>query len=746
MPDTPAGRKPPADRVLNVTVRRIIPTGLIVGLPDGREGLIRERELAWDETARKGWRKRYKPGESLEAVLLDTEQDRQQELSLRLVQDDPWLDIEQRYQAGKLLDGVITGIMPYGVFVELEQGVTGLVHTSRFPTWVKGEPSAVFWPDDWVKVIIDEVDIVRRQMTLSLADPARLRWRQMTQVNSPRPTQRKTNDTPAISARVTQTGRLLPHSARSILVADDSAVTRAKIGDWLRHAGHQVIFAEDGPTALAVLRKAPPEIVLLDVHLPGMPGTQIAQVIQHDWPEVRCILMSGDYEPNIDQDELAALLGDGIPFLNKPFRPEDLLQHLFDRAPTPEPSATIARTLQARTSQRTHSQPRSQLTEVVDLLWRTTRVNLVVLFELDPVHRTVRIVEQRGRPAIQAAALPVLIHSPVRDVAEDGLLMRAANADEASRPRFRHLAALHRFASCLGLPVSVTLPNRYALFLFSDQPNLAVNASVEEFASASAVAAAAWLERDAFAQQTAELQRLVLLGQLGRTLVHEINNQVQNIPWAATKLPSYLEQLNKLAGADLAQAQVILTEAKQFLQEVSLEVNRLASIARPFTGLARLDHQESLLLDRIIEEAVSVVQDTAQRANVALSVESLVPFAYMRGQDTALHQILVNLLLNAVQQIELTRGRSGGRVAIRLTAGQRDDRPVYWISIEDDGPGIHNRLWDERIFEMGYSTRPGGSGVGLSVARNLIEGMEGQISVAESWLIWGSTFVIELPK
>ena len=87
MPETPPGRKPPTDRMLTVTVRRIIPAGLIVSLPDGREGLIRERELAWDAEARQGWRERYKPGDSLKAVSLNEEDGQRPELSLRLAQD-----------------------------------------------------------------------------------------------------------------------------------------------------------------------------------------------------------------------------------------------------------------------------------------------------------------------------------------------------------------------------------------------------------------------------------------------------------------------------------------------------------------------------------------------------------------------------------------------------------------------------------------------------------------------------------
>lgn len=714
MSDTPTNREPPADRILNVTVRRIISAGLIVSLPDGREGLIRERELAWDAEARKGWRERYKPGDNLKVVALNKEDGRWPEFSLRLSQDDPWLDIEKRYPVGALVDGEVTGIMPYGVFVELEPGVTGLAHNSRFPSWVKGAPGDVFWPGDLVKVIISEIDSAQRKLTLNLADPARSRWNQTGQANTSGTTPRRANETLAIASQVMRTSSLLQYTAKSVLVADDSAAARSEIGDWLRNAGHHVVLAEDGPSALATVRNAPPEVALIDVRIPKLSGTQVVQEIRREWPEIRCILMSGDYEPDADRDELVALDRNSTPLLYKPFRPEELLQHLFDAPNAAQQNAAATPTPQAKALQRLPSQHRSQLARGVEQLWRATRVDLVVLFELDPAHRTIRIVEQCGRTALPSAALPVLIHSPVRDAAEDGLIVRAADADEAGRPRFRHLAVHFRFASCLGLPVSVTLPNRYALFLFSDQPNLAVNSSVEIFASASAIAAAAWLERDAFEQQAAELQRLVLLGQLGRTLVHEINNQAQNIPWAAKKLPDCATRVNRLAEADLPRAQEALAEANQLLQEVSIEVSRLASIAKPFTGLARLDHQDSLLLNLIVEEAVNVVQDTAQRANVTLAIDTLTPIAYMRGQDTALLQALVNLLLNAVQQIELTRGRGGGRVAIRLTAGQRDDGPVYWISIEDDGPGIHRRLW-ERIFEMGYSTRPGGSGVGLSV-------------------------------
>lgn len=742
MPPAATPQSNPTSKTLTARVLRSTPAGLVVALPDGREGLVRERELGWDAEARVGWRERYRPGTRLNVVPLG-KGDERSEFSVRLAQDDPWLDIQERYPLGTLVDGVVTGVVSYGVFVEMEPGVTGLIHTSRFPAWATATPGEIFWPGDLVKIIVGEIDVAERRIALSLADRGRFRWRHTYQADDMRGSSRKSPVVSQTVAQAMRTSDLLQQSAKSILVVDDSAAVRSEIGDWLRNAGHRVTLAEDGTAALHALNSAPPEIALVDIHLPGMSGIEVVQTIRRDWPTARCVLMSADRESALKGDDLASLHGNGISFLHKPFRPQDLIEHIFT-APVSGQKAAPPRPASAKASQYT-PQGRSQIAQVMRQLWRATRVNLVALFELDPAQRVIRIVQQYGRPVIQTAALPAFIHSPVRDVAEEGIVVRAADADQAATPQFQHLARHVRFTSCLGRPVAVSLPNRYALFLFSDQPDLAVNATVETFAAASAIAVAAWLERDAFARQAAELQRLVLLGQLGRTLVHEINNQVQNIPWAARKLPDYVDQANGLAETDPVKVKELLGEATQLLQEVTLEVQRLASIARPFTSLARLEHETSLLLDKTVEEAVTAVQDTAQRANVTLSIQNLTPVAFMRGQDTALHQILVNILLNAVQQIEQARGRGGGRIAVHLTASHSAGQPVYRIGIEDDGPGIHRRLW-ERIFEMGYTTRPGGSGVGLSVARSLIETMGGRIFVAESWLGWGSTFVIELPR
>jgi len=66
------------------------------------------------------------------------------------------------------------------------------------------------------------------------------------------------------------------------------------------------------------------------------------------------------------------------------------------------------------------------------------------------------------------------------------------------------------------------------------------------------------------------------------------------------------------------------------------------------------------------------------------------------------------------------------------------------IRIQDDGPGIHTSLL-ERIFDLGFTTRQGGSGIGLFMTRQLIESLGGRVIVAESHPMWGTTVSIELP-
>ncbi len=161
-----------------VQIRRLLPFGLLVSLEDGRAGIIREREFVWDCNARQDWREHFNPGDSLHAMLLGEGRDQQLELSLRLAQHDPWSDLPGRYQLGQSVGGVVTGVRPYGVFVEIEPGITGLLHRSRLPSWANKEKvTDLFWPGDRVKAAIELIDLQNRRLRLNLGKAWLHRWR-----------------------------------------------------------------------------------------------------------------------------------------------------------------------------------------------------------------------------------------------------------------------------------------------------------------------------------------------------------------------------------------------------------------------------------------------------------------------------------------------------------------------------------------------------------------------------------------
>jgi two-component system, NtrC family, sensor kinase len=102
------------------------------------------------------------------------------------------------------------------------------------------------------------------------------------------------------------------------------------------------------------------------------------------------------------------------------------------------------------------------------------------------------------------------------------------------------------------------------------------------------------------------------------------------------------------------------------------------------------------------------------------------------------------VVINAIQQISLIKGQ-GGHILICARPWQADGKDLIRIEVEDDGPGLHRELW-ERVFELGFTTRrKEGSGLGLYITRSLAEALGARVLVSESFILWGTTFVIELP-
>lgn len=726
---------------MTVRVKRIAPIGLIVDLGNDREGLIREREIAWDAEARIGWRNRYQTGNLLHAVALKVENSGRPELSLRLAQADPWMDVRNRYPVGALVEGVVTGIMPFGVFIELEPGVTGLLHTSHFPIWEQRAPGEIFWPGDLVKVIVNSMNLARRRMGLSLTEVGQHRW-QSRESTIPSPTTQNTTSV-MVQAQRSLLQELLGRPRKRVVVVEDDPDQRQAVVDWLRHVNQEAEGAECGEDALEVVNRIQPDLVLMDVGLPGMNGMQAVERIQATRPDLRCVLMTDWGRAEHHAAELSALAETGVLLIMKPLLPEDLLNVLLETTTgvvLPQAKEQVRSKIQEISILPKHVQT-STLLDSLAQLQKAFEADKVVLFEFDPDGRRISIIAHQGPLALRQSTLPELIYTPIADVAEKGVPYVAEAARMESR--LAHLESLLEFRACIGVPVLSSQRSRHALFLFFTV-EMAFSKTWMTEIKLTAAAIGLWLERRQFAKQAADMLRVAMLGQLARAMVHEVSGRVTPVNLAVERLQATLDAIEHPVTYTPDQVSAQVQHARHELQTLLQQTQALTKTTRAFSRMARSGQEEIIVLEEIVDEAIEILRDAAKTNHVTVFVHPVPRLYLARAQVTYFQQALVNILQNAIQQISIFRPGQPGRIEVRLSQTVTAKKPLLQVKIEDDGPGIHHSLWD-RIFEADYTTRPDGSGLGLYISRSLMESQGGRIYVDHSQVYWGSRFVVELP-
>jgi len=121
------------DAIYDGVVRSIQDFGVFVDIGNGVEGLVRTNELTWGR--RKDSHEVVKVGEKVKVKILSVNLDTEKvSLSLKQVKPHPWEAIEEKYPIGSVVEGNVIRIHPFGVVVELEDGITGLIHISQLDT------------------------------------------------------------------------------------------------------------------------------------------------------------------------------------------------------------------------------------------------------------------------------------------------------------------------------------------------------------------------------------------------------------------------------------------------------------------------------------------------------------------------------------------------------------------------------------------------------------------------------------
>ncbi len=154
-------------------VRSITEFGIFVGLEelDGIDGLVHVSDFSWTKRIRdpKEIEELYKKGDDVEAMVLDIDVANERlSLGIKQLQSDPWDTLSQRYPVGSKVKGKINSLTEFGLFVEIEEGVEGLVHNSQLGLDREQNPADLFKIDDQIECEVTNIDRAERRISLSI--------------------------------------------------------------------------------------------------------------------------------------------------------------------------------------------------------------------------------------------------------------------------------------------------------------------------------------------------------------------------------------------------------------------------------------------------------------------------------------------------------------------------------------------------------------------------------------------------
>ena len=229
----------------------------------------------------------------------------------------------------------------------------------------------------------------------------------------------------------------------------------------------------------------------------------------------------------------------------------------------------------------------------------------------------------------------------------------------------------------------------------------------------------------------AHAARVATLGELSASIAHEVNQ-----PLAA------IITNGEAALRWMARQEPDLGEAQDALKRVIQDGERASEVIRRIRALSRKNEQNRTALDlnAVIEESLALVQREIAGRHVVLTFDMASDLPPVEADRIQLQQVLINLILNAVQAMEAV-GPETRRLRVSTFTDQSGQA---CIAVEDSGPGFDTETAG-KLFSAFFTTKASGMGMGLSICRSIVEAAGGRIWAARN-AGPGATFYVTLPS
>ena len=161
------GEQYPEGTVIEGTIKNITEFGMFIGIDDGIDGLIHVSDISWTKKIRHP-SEMFKVGDVVQAKVLTVDKENEKfTLGMKQLTEDPWSSVPSRYPVGNIVTGTVTNVTDFGLFVEVEEGIEGLIHVTEIGKKVKS-PAEMFKEGDTVQAKIIHVSADERRLGLSI--------------------------------------------------------------------------------------------------------------------------------------------------------------------------------------------------------------------------------------------------------------------------------------------------------------------------------------------------------------------------------------------------------------------------------------------------------------------------------------------------------------------------------------------------------------------------------------------------
>jgi len=161
----------PVGAIIQGKIKNITDFGMFIGIDEGIDGLVHVSDLSWSKTVRHP-SELYEEGQEVQAVILEIDAERERfSLGIKQLTPDPWEEIARKYAVGTRISGRVTNVTDFGLFLELEPGVEGLVHVSELPKGEGESPLEGFQVGDMLDAKVIRVSREEKKIGLSARTP-----------------------------------------------------------------------------------------------------------------------------------------------------------------------------------------------------------------------------------------------------------------------------------------------------------------------------------------------------------------------------------------------------------------------------------------------------------------------------------------------------------------------------------------------------------------------------------------------